>query len=121
MSRLLTYSDVTRGRDDLADWFVGGPGKRPLLGFIVRADAARDYEQRELALAAGLHPNGSVVRHLRVLSQAGILLQPAPRGPYRVDAAHPLLEPLADWLLVLERISQHDSRWRLPLPPSRGG
>jgi hypothetical protein len=120
-NRLITYSDVTRQRDGMADWFVGGTGKRPLLALIAQADPAERYEQRELATAAGLDPNGSVGRHLRVLAQAGIVVQLRPRGPYRVDVSNPLLEPLAEWLGVLEQMSQVDPRWRLPLPPSRGG
>lgn len=105
----------------MADWFVGGPGKRPLLAFIVEADPDERYEQREFASAAGLDPNGSVVRHLRILSQAGIVVQVRPRGPYRVDVSNPVLEPLADWLAALDRMSEVDARWGLPLPPSRGG
>jgi len=112
---------MTRDADTLADWFIGGPGKRPLLEVLVGSPGDRFYTQAELAELVGLHPNGSVSRHLEVLQQAGLVARAGSRGPYRLELASPLIGPLRNFLETLAVLAATDPRWQRPLPPGRGG
>ncbi len=111
---------MTRATDSLADWFVGGAGKRALLRVLVDARPGAQFTQSQLADAAGLHEKGSVVRHLAILEQAGLVTRVSPGGPYRVERWTPRPD-LRRWLAALERESGRSSSWTSPLPSSRGG
>ncbi len=111
---------MTRSKDSLADWLVGGAGKRSLLRALVRAKKGDRFTQRELAHAAGLHDKGSAVRHLAVLERAGLIERDA-EGRYCVVLTSELLPPLRRWLRAVDAIEERSSAWRAPLPPSRGG
>lgn len=110
---------MTRAKDSLADWLLGGAGKRSLLRTLASAKKADRFTQRDLAHAAGLHEKGSVVRHLAVLEQAGLLKRDA-GGRYCVESASALLPPLRRWLRTVDAIEAKSSAWQAPLPPSRG-
>lgn len=108
---------MPRGPDSLADWFVGGAGKRALLAVLTAAPPGRRFTQKELADAAGLHDKGSAARHLQVLVQAGLLAR-EPDGRYRVRRWRPRRE-LQQWLAALDGESARSTAWRRALPPSR--
>ena len=110
---------MTRSTDSLADWFVGGAGKRALLRVLVDARPGQQFTQSQLADAAGLHEKGSVVRHLAILEQAGLLSRLSPGGPYRVERWPPRSD-LRRWLGALDREASQSSDWANPLPRSRG-
>jgi hypothetical protein len=110
---------MPRTPDALADWFVGGRGKRALLRRLVDAAPGEQFTQKELADAAGLHDKGSAVRHLQVLEQANLLARDPSTGVYVVQA-WPLRAELDAWLASLDAQSRRASSWRRPLPPSRG-
>jgi hypothetical protein len=108
-------SAMPRKPDSLPDWFVGGAGKRKLLGAIVRGEAAGQappWDKRTLAKAAGVHEKHTVFRHLEVLVQADLLVA-GPDG-YRVNRESALLTPLESLLNQLELLPPQ------ALPPSRG-
>ena len=104
---------MSRERDRLPDWFVGGAGKRRLLHAVVRGGSARTWTEKELAGAADLHEKNSVRRHIAVLLQAKLLLRR--RDGYRLNGRSPLLRPLDDFLTLLEQKVPKER-----LPPSRG-
>lgn len=111
---------MSRSSDSLADWFVGGAGKRKLLAALMAAPPGRRFTQKELADAADLHDKGSVVRHLAVLERAGLLARDAPGGTYRVRRWRHRAA-LTSWLAELDQAESTVAVWRRPLPPSRGG
>jgi hypothetical protein len=107
---------MPRKPDLLPDWFVGGSGKRKLLGALVSGEAdgkSPPWDKQTLAKAAGLHPKHTVFRHLDVLVEAGLLTDSA--DGYRVNRGSALLEPLDALLQELDRLPASK------LPPSRGG
>jgi DNA-binding IclR family transcriptional regulator len=109
---------MTRGLDSLADWFVGGAGKRRLLAALTAASPGDRFTQKELADTAQLHKKGSVVRHLQVLEHAGVLQRDGPRGAY-VVCAWAQRDALANWLRELHAAEQASAEWQTPLPPGR--
>lgn len=111
---------MTRASDSLADWFVGGAGKRRLLAALAEASPGDRFTQKELAEVAALHQKGSVVRHLQVLERAGVLQRERAGGAYTVRA-WPQRDALSRWLAELEAAEQASSAWKDPLPPARGG
>jgi|ERR1700733_6153112 hypothetical protein len=111
---------MARAADSLADWFIGGAGKRRLLSALTGASPGDRFTQKELATVAALHEKSSVIRHLQVLERSGILLRDGPRGAYVVQE-WPHRKALSRWLLALEVAEHIDPAWALPLPPSRGG
>ncbi len=107
---------MPRKPDLLPDWFVGGAGKRKLLGALVRGVAdgkPPPWDKQTLAKAAGLHKKHTVFRHLEVLVEADVLIQGA-QG-YRVNEKSDLIEPIR---VLLERLEHLEPS---KLPPSRGG
>lgn len=111
---------MPREADLLPDWFVGGAGKRRLLRGLVLQDPAiapwnesPPWSKRQLALAAGVHEKHTVFRHVQVLVAAG-LLREVPGG-FRLNRRSPLLIPLRDLVLALDRLPAQR------LPESRGG
>lgn len=106
---------MPRKPDLLPDWFVGGAGKRKLLGALVRGEADGQpppWDKQTLAKAAGVHEKHTVYRHVAVLVEAKVLIEDT--DGYRVNAKSSLLEPLQVLLKQLELLPP--SR----LPKSRG-
>jgi hypothetical protein len=68
---------MPRKPDLLPDWFVGGAGKRKLLGALARGEAdgkQPPWDKQTLAKAAGLHEKHTVFRHVQILVEADVLL-----------------------------------------------
>jgi hypothetical protein len=106
---------MPRTPDLLPDWFVGGQGKRKLLGAVISGRAAgkpEPWDKRTLAKAAGVHEKHTVFRHVQILVVAQLLL-PAGDG-YRLNSESVLVEPLEALLNQLDQLAP------LALPPSRG-
>jgi hypothetical protein len=106
---------MPRKPDLLPDWFVGGAGKRKLLGALVRGEAdgkPPPWDKKTLAKAAGLHEKHTVFRHLDVLVEADVLIEDA--GSYTVNEKSGLIEPIR---MLVERLDLLEPR---ALPPSRG-
>jgi hypothetical protein len=106
---------MPRNPDLLPDWFVGGAGKRKLLGALLRGEAdgkSQPWDKRTLARAAGLHEKHTVFRHLDVLVEADLLIERS--DGYRVNAESGLIAPLRALLEQLDRMEPRT------LPPSRG-
>lgn len=100
---------MPREADLLPDWFVGGAGKRRLIRGLVLQDPAiapwdeaPPWSKKQLAKAAGLHEKHTVFRHVHVLVEAG-LLREVPGG-FRLNPRSPLLGPLRDFVLALDRL-----------------
>jgi hypothetical protein len=106
---------MPRKPDLLPDWFVGGAGKRKLLGALVRGEAdgkPPPWDKKTLAKAAGLHEKHTVFRHLDVLVEANVLVEGT--GGYRINEESQLVEPIRALLAQLDQLPPR------PLPPSRG-
>lgn len=106
---------MPRKPDLLPDWFVGGAGKRKLLGALTRGEAngkPPPWDKKTLAEAAGVHEKHTVFRHLAVLVEAEVLIEDT--DGYRVNKKSNLLEPLEAFLNQLELLPPS------VLPPSRG-
>ncbi|HEV3321402.1 MAG TPA: hypothetical protein VG147_04325 [Solirubrobacteraceae bacterium] len=87
----------------MPDWFVGGAGKRKLLGALTRGEAngkPPPWDKKTLAEAAGVHEKHTVFRHLAVLVEAEVLIEDT--DGYRVNKKSDLLEPLEGFLKQLE-------------------
>lgn len=85
----------------LRDWLFGAGGKRRLLDALL-SDDQREWTEAELAGSAKLHAKGSVDVHVKALVQLGVLSE---KGLcYRLVPAHPLIKPLRDVLVALEKI-----------------
>lgn len=107
---------MPRKPDLLPDWFVGGAGKRKLLGALVRGEAdgkPPPWDKKTLAKAAGLHEKHTVFRHLDVLVEADVLIESA--DGYRVNEGSDLTGAIRGLLDQLDRLEPRK------LPPSRGG
>lgn len=107
---------MTRERDLLPDWFVGGAGKRRLLMALTDETSplrslAPPWSGSELARAAALHEKHTVKRHLEVLQVASLLTRTS-EGWTLLDS--PLVDPLASYLQAVDMLPPR------PLPPSRG-
>lgn len=85
----------------LRDWLFGAAGKRRLIASVLTS-APRSWNEAELARAAGLHAKGSVDVHIRALVQLGVLVEE--NGRYRLDAPHPLVQPLRELLAVIASV-----------------
>lgn len=106
---------MPRKPDLLPDWFVGGAGKRKLLGALIRGEAngkPPPWDKKTLAEAAGVHEKHTVFRHLAVLVEAEMLIEGT--DGYRVNKKSKLLEPLEAFLKQLELLPPSK------LPPSSG-
>jgi hypothetical protein len=108
---------VTRERDELPDWFLGGAGKRRLVHAVVHPERwtteSPPWSKKALARLAGLEERHAASRHVEILDRAGLLVRE--NASYRLNDASPLVDPLRALTDVLDGIDS------VPLPPARGG
>jgi hypothetical protein len=102
----------------LADWLLGGEGKRHALTALVHAPERSTWQRSDLDAVAGAG-NAGVKRVIDVLERVDVLVQPAPRRPFELNSDHELIEPLRQWLDFINGRTLYDERWRRELPRSK--
>jgi hypothetical protein len=108
---------MSRSPDSLADWFLGGAGKRRLLYALTHPETwGKDqppWSKKALARLAGLQEKNAVNRHIEALRLAELIVRE--RGRYRPNDDSKLRVPLRELTGELDQLVPRR------LPRARGG